>query len=59
MHVLHRYHLVWEIVNWGDIELEKIDEKKNLADPFTKAFSVKEFDDYKSKMDIWYYTNWL
>ena len=46
-HVLHRYYLVWEIVNRSDVELQKIDGKKNLADPFTKAHGVKEFDDFK------------
>ena len=41
----------------GDIDLQKIDEKKNLADPLTKAISIKEFDYHKSKMGIRYYTN--
>ena len=43
-HVLHRYHLVREIVNHGDVELQKIDRKENLADP----------DDFKWKMGIKY-----
>ena len=58
-YILCRYHLVQEIVNRGNIELQKIDEKKNLIDLFTKALGVKEFEDYKSKMDIQYYTDWL
>ena len=41
------YHLVREIVNQDDVELQKIDGKKNLADPFTKALGIKEFDDFK------------
>ena len=43
----------------GDVDLQKIDEKENLADPFTKAIAVKEFDDFKSKMGIRYCTDWL
>ena len=58
-HVLHRYHLVWEIVNRGDIEFQKIDEKENLADPFTKALRIKEFDDFKWKIGIRYCPDWL
>ena len=27
-HVLHHYHLVWEIVERDDVDLQKIDEKK-------------------------------
>ena len=41
----------------GDIELQKIDEKENLTDPFTKALSIKEFEDHKLKMGIRYYTD--
>ena len=58
-HVLHRYHLVREIMNWGDVKHQKIDKKENLADPFTKALEIKKFDDFKWKMDIKYYPDWL
>ena len=46
-HILRCYHLVREIMDRGDIKLKKIDEKENLADPFTKALGIKEFDDHK------------
>ena len=46
-HILQRYHLVREIMERGDINLMKIDRKKNLADIFTKALRIKEFDFYK------------
>ena len=58
-HILRCYHLVWEIVDRGDADLSKIDGKENLANPFTKVSSVKEFEDHKIKMDIRYCTNWL
>ena len=51
-HILRRYHLVREIVDRDDIELQKIDGKENLTNLFTKTLSVKEFEDYKSKMGI-------
>ena len=53
-HILHCYHLVQEIVNQDDVDLQKIDEKENLANPFTKALKIKEFDDFKWKMGIRY-----
>ena len=53
-HVLSCYHLVWEIVKRGDVDLRKIDEKENLADPLTKALGIKEFNDHKWKMGIRY-----
>ena len=40
-HILHCYYLVREIVNRGNVELHKIDEKENLADSFTKALRIK------------------
>ena len=58
-HILHRYYLVREIIDWDDIKLQKIDGKMNLADPFTKALEIKEFEDQKWKMGIRYYSDWL
>ena len=46
-HVLCCYHLMRAIMNRGDIELQNIDGKKILADPFTKALRIKEVDDFK------------
>ena len=58
-HILRRYHLIRKIMDRGDVDLQKIDRKEYLADPFTKAIAVKEFDDFKSKMGIRYCTDWL
>ena len=58
-HILRRYHLVREIVERGDIDLRKIDEKENIVDPLTKPLGIKEFDDYKRKMGIRYSIDWL
>ena len=58
-HILCHYHLIQKIMDRGDVDLQKIDEKENLADPFTKAIAVKEFDDFKLKMGIGYCTDWL
>ena len=51
-HILHCYHFVREIIDRGDIDLQKIDSKENLTDPLTKALMVKEFEDHKIKMGI-------
>ena len=51
-YILHRYHLVRKIMDRDDVDLQKIDEKDNLADPLTKALAVKEFEDHKIKMSI-------
>ena len=58
-YILHRYHLIWKIVDRDDIDLQKIYGRENLTDPFTKALKIKEFDDHKLKIDIRYCTDWL
>ena len=46
-YILHHYHLALEIMDRGNVELQKIDGKENLSGPFTKALRIKEFDDHK------------
>ena len=58
-HILRRYHLIRKIMDRGDVDLQKIDGRENLTDPFTKALKIKEFDDHKSKMDIRNCIDWL
>ena len=43
----------------GDVELQKIDERKNMSGPFTKTLEIKEFDDHKWKMGTRYCSDWL
>ena len=43
-----------EIMEQDDVDLQKIDRKKNMVNPFTKAFGIKEFDDHIRKMGIRY-----
>ena len=57
-HILHHDQLIQEIIDRDDVDHQKIDGKKNLTDPFTKALSVKEVEDHKMKMDIQYCIDW-
>ena len=45
-HIERKYHLVREIVQRGDIIVEKIAYEDNLPDPFTKALKTKVFDSH-------------
>ena len=58
-HILCRYHLIQEIMDRGDVDLQKIDGKENIADPFTKVISINEFNSCKLKMGIRYCTDLL
>ena len=46
-HNFRRYHLIREIIEYGDVKIEKVDGKENAADPFTKTLGIKEFDKHK------------
>ncbi|XP_070029722.1 secreted RxLR effector protein 161-like [Nicotiana sylvestris] len=48
-----------EIIERGDIEIQKVDGKENAADPFTKALGAKKFDKHKWKLGIKYKSDWL
>ena len=36
-HIERKYHIIQDIVAWGDVVVAKIDSANNLSDPFTKA----------------------
>ena len=42
-HIERKYHLIREIVNRGDVIVTKIPTLDNLADPFTKTLTEKQF----------------
>ena len=56
-HILCHNLLVWEIMEWDDVDLQKIGRKENLADPLTKALKIRVFDEHMWKMDNRYYFN--
>ncbi|KAL1294051.1 hypothetical protein AAHE18_19G113100 [Arachis hypogaea] len=58
-HILRRYHLIREIVERGDVEIQKVAGKDNAADPFTKALGSKEFDKHMWELGLKYMTDWL
>ena len=43
-HVERKYHLIWDIIQRGDVSVTKIATTKNLTDLFTKAFPQKIFE---------------
>ena len=58
-HILRRYHLIREIIEHGDVKIEKVDGKENAANPFTKALGKKEFDKYKWELGMKFTNDWL
>ena len=58
-HFLRRYHLIREIIEHGDVKIEKVDGKDNATNPLTKVLGIKEFDEHKCKVGMKYMSNWL
>ena len=58
-HILRRFHLVREIIERQDIVIERVETKNNIADPFTKALLMQQFDCHLDSMGIKYRGNWL
>jgi hypothetical protein len=51
-HIEHKYHLLREIVQCGDVKVCKISTFENLVDPFTKSLPVKIFRSHLKSMGI-------
>ena len=49
-HIERKYHLIREIVNRGDVTVTKIPTLENLADPFTKTLTEKQFNKHLERM---------
>ena len=51
-HIERKYHLIREIVNRGDVSVTKIPTLENLADPFTKTLTEKQFFKHVEAMGL-------
>ena len=58
-YIVRRFHLVREIVERCDVIMKQVDTKNNIADPFTKALSMQQFDHHLDSMGIKYRGDWL
>ena len=52
--ILRWFHIFQEIVERCDVIMERVDIKNNIADLFTKALSLQEFDYHLDCMGIKY-----
>ena len=51
-HIERKYHLIREIVHRGDVAVTKIPTLDNLADPFTKTLTEKQFNKHLEGMGL-------
>ena len=53
-HIAHKYHLIRDIIQRGDVAITKIASANNVVDPLTKALSQKVFKKHLEVIGIKY-----
>ena len=51
-HILRRFHLIREIIDLGNIVIERVSSNNNITDPLTKALTQSVFESDCSLMGI-------
>ena len=58
-HIEQKYHIVREYQNEKKIiSIQKVASSDNVADPLTKALSLKDFNRHLEKMGLMYKVDW-
>ncbi|KAK8621230.1 hypothetical protein V6N13_067671 [Hibiscus sabdariffa] len=57
-HILRRFHLIWEIIDRGDVEICKVHTDDNVADPLTKPLTQQKHDRHTESLGIRYVGDW-
>ena len=58
-HVMRRFHLIREIVDRGDVKVNKVDGAANTADPLTKPLPQASHEMHTASMGIRRMSDWL
>ncbi|KAK8510716.1 hypothetical protein V6N12_067166 [Hibiscus sabdariffa] len=57
-HILRRFHLIWEIIDRGDVEICKVHTDDNIVDPLTKPLAQQKHDRHTESLGIRYVSDW-
>ena len=58
-HILRRFHLIREIIDRGDIVVERVSSNNNITDPLTKVLTQNVFKSHCSLMEIRHVGDWF
>ncbi|KAL0451228.1 UNVERIFIED_CONTAM: Retrovirus-related Pol polyprotein from transposon RE2 [Sesamum latifolium] len=58
-HILRRYHLLREMVERGDVRMDRVTSAENMADPLTKPVSKIAHAQHLGKMGLRNMSDWL
>ena len=57
-HILRKFHYIREIIERGDIVINKVHTDLNLADPFTKPLPQAKHEEHAGKIGLRYARQW-
>ena len=58
-HIQRRYHLIRDIIDRGDVKMERVASAENVADPLTKALPLSVFISHRERMGLKHVGSWL
>jgi len=58
-HIQRRYHLIREIIDRGDVKVDRVSSAENVADPLTKALPQGAFEGHRARMGLKHVGSWL
>ncbi|XP_057808554.1 secreted RxLR effector protein 161-like [Salvia miltiorrhiza] len=58
-HIPRRYHMIREIIERGDVKLERVPTDDNLADPFTKPLCIAKHNKHFESLGVRHVGSWL
>ena len=57
-HILRHFHLIWEIIERGDVKMCKVPTNDNITDPLTKPLPQPKHESHTRSMGIRYDVDW-
>ncbi|KAL8064717.1 hypothetical protein ABFX02_01G109450 [Erythranthe guttata] len=58
-HILRKYHVIREIIDRGEVKVERVTSEENVADPFTKPLPRSVHEKHRESMGLRFMGSWL
>ncbi|KAL8038040.1 hypothetical protein ABFX02_11G077650 [Erythranthe guttata] len=58
-HILRKYHVIREIIDRGEVKVERVTSEENVADPFTKPLPRSVHEKHRESMGLRFMGCWL
>ena len=58
-HIQRKYHIIRDIIDRGEVRVERVTSEDNIADPFTKPLSGSVHEKHRESMGLRLMNSWL